>query len=112
MQRPGKLLGEMALLDPDGLRTATVRALTDLRLAVMGQADFDALYLVVHLWPWIWCASWPCGCPTPTTLQFVIRSHELSQTRRFEFKNWLLELEAPRLVTVSLSIVEQRGKRY
>ncbi len=43
LQGPGALLGEMALLDPDGLRTATVRALTDLRLAVMAQADFDTL---------------------------------------------------------------------
>ena len=43
VQGPGALLGEMALLDPDGLRTASVRALTDIRLATLAQADFDAL---------------------------------------------------------------------
>mgnify|MGYP003375831754 CR=1 FL=1 len=43
VQESGTLLGEMALLDPDGLRTASVRALTDIRLATLAQADFDAL---------------------------------------------------------------------
>ena len=43
VQGPGALLGEMALLDPDGLRTASVRALTDIRLATLAQANFDAL---------------------------------------------------------------------
>ena len=43
VQGSGALLGEMALLDPDGLRTASVRALTDLSIAVMRQDDFKAL---------------------------------------------------------------------
>jgi CRP-like cAMP-binding protein len=43
VQGPGALLGEMALFDPDGLHTASVRALTDLQLAVMTQADFNTL---------------------------------------------------------------------
>jgi phosphoserine phosphatase RsbU/P len=40
---PGDFFGEMSLLDPDGLRTASVRARTPLRLLEMARADFDAV---------------------------------------------------------------------
>ena len=39
----GEFVGEMSLLNPDGLRTATVRALTPAQLFEMTRADFDAL---------------------------------------------------------------------
>ncbi len=42
VRRPGDFFGEMSLLDPDGLRTASVRARTSLRLLEMRRADFDA----------------------------------------------------------------------
>lgn len=40
---PGEYVGEMALLHPKGLRTATVSAAEDSELLVMARADFDAL---------------------------------------------------------------------
>ena len=40
---PGDFFGEMSLLDPDGLRTASVRARTPVRLLEMARADFDAV---------------------------------------------------------------------
>ncbi len=40
---PGEFFGEMSLLDPDGLRTASVRPRTAARLLVMARPDFDAL---------------------------------------------------------------------
>ena len=40
---PGDFFGEMSLLDPDGLRTASVRARTPVRLLEMARPDFDAL---------------------------------------------------------------------
>jgi phosphoserine phosphatase RsbU/P len=40
---PGEYVGEMALMHPQGLRTATVRALTDGEVLVMSRADFDGL---------------------------------------------------------------------
>lgn len=39
----GSFLGEMSLLSPDQLYTASVRACTDLQLLEMTRADFDAL---------------------------------------------------------------------
>ncbi len=45
---PGEYVGEMALLHPQGLRTATVRAAEDSELLVMTRADFDAL---LHRYP-------------------------------------------------------------
>jgi len=41
----GSLLGEMSLFSRDGLRTASVRACTPLRVLEMARADFDALLL-------------------------------------------------------------------
>jgi phosphoserine phosphatase RsbU/P len=40
---PGAFFGEMSLLDPAGLRTASVRARTPARLLSIGREDFDAL---------------------------------------------------------------------
>ncbi|MGE5601866.1 MAG: PP2C family protein-serine/threonine phosphatase [Nitrososphaerales archaeon] len=40
---PGAFFGEMSLLDPAGLRTASVRARTATRLLSIGREDFDAL---------------------------------------------------------------------
>ena len=40
---PGAFLGEMSLLNPDGLRTASARARSAVQLLEMTRADFDAL---------------------------------------------------------------------
>jgi sigma-B regulation protein RsbU (phosphoserine phosphatase) len=40
---PGEFVGEMSLFNPDGLRTATVRARGPARLLEMTRADFDGL---------------------------------------------------------------------
>jgi serine phosphatase RsbU (regulator of sigma subunit) len=40
---PGEFIGEMSLLNREGLRTASVRALSHSRLLEMTRADFDAL---------------------------------------------------------------------
>jgi sigma-B regulation protein RsbU (phosphoserine phosphatase) len=40
---PGEFIGEMSLLNPDGLRTATVIAQTDIALLELRRANFDAL---------------------------------------------------------------------
>ena len=40
---PDALIGERALLSADGLRTARVRALSDVRLLAVDRADFDRL---------------------------------------------------------------------
>ncbi len=40
---PGDFIGEMSLLDPDGLRTASVRSRTPLHLLEMSRTDFDAV---------------------------------------------------------------------
>jgi sigma-B regulation protein RsbU (phosphoserine phosphatase) len=40
---PGDFFGEMSLLDPDGLRTASVRARTPSYLLEMSRTDFDAV---------------------------------------------------------------------
>jgi sigma-B regulation protein RsbU (phosphoserine phosphatase) len=44
-RRPGEFFGEMSLVEPDGLRTASVRSNTPLRLLEMSRPDFDALLL-------------------------------------------------------------------
>lgn len=43
MRGPGEFVGEMSLLNRDGLRTATVRTRTPAQLLEMRRADFDAL---------------------------------------------------------------------
>jgi len=40
---PGDFFGEMSLLDPDGLHTASVRARTPARLLEMSRTDFDSV---------------------------------------------------------------------
>ena len=40
---PGKFLGEIAMLDPEGLRTATVRAQTESSIACLTAAELDVL---------------------------------------------------------------------
>jgi serine phosphatase RsbU (regulator of sigma subunit) len=40
---PGDYLGEVSLLEPGGLRTASVRALTDSKLLEMSRSDFERL---------------------------------------------------------------------
>ncbi len=45
---PGEFIGEMSLLNPDGLRTASVRAASPTTAWVMTQADFDSL---LHKYP-------------------------------------------------------------
>ena len=42
-QGPGDFIGEMGLLNPDGLRTASVRTSTEASLWKMQRQDFDAL---------------------------------------------------------------------
>lgn len=43
MRGPGEYFGEMSLLDPAGLRTAAVRAVTPVRLFSLSRADFQRL---------------------------------------------------------------------
>ncbi|MEZ4769731.1 MAG: PP2C family protein-serine/threonine phosphatase [Caldilineales bacterium] len=40
---PGSFVGELALLEPGGLRSAAVRAVTDVEIAALRRAGFDAL---------------------------------------------------------------------
>jgi CRP-like cAMP-binding protein len=40
---PGVCIGERALLSPDGLRTARVRAASPVRVLAVGRTDFDRL---------------------------------------------------------------------
>ncbi|MCB0001220.1 MAG: SpoIIE family protein phosphatase [Anaerolineae bacterium] len=40
---PGNFVGELVLLEPGSIRSATVRALTDVEIASLGRAEFDAL---------------------------------------------------------------------
>jgi serine phosphatase RsbU (regulator of sigma subunit) len=40
----GDFVGEMGLIDPEGLRTASVRTCTSVRLLELSHADFDALF--------------------------------------------------------------------
>jgi CRP-like cAMP-binding protein len=40
---PGMLIGERALLSPDGARTARVRAATDVRVLTVDRMEFEAL---------------------------------------------------------------------
>ncbi len=40
---PGNFVGELAVLEPDGVRSATVRAVSDVEIASLGRAEFDAL---------------------------------------------------------------------
>lgn len=40
---PGEFFGEMSLLDPEGVRTATVRTRSPVRLLSLGRAEFDHL---------------------------------------------------------------------
>ena len=40
---PGAVIGERALLSADGLRTARVRTLSDIRVLAVQRADFDRL---------------------------------------------------------------------
>ena len=43
LRGPGEFFGEMSLLNPDGLRTATVRTRSPVRLLSLSRADFDRL---------------------------------------------------------------------
>jgi CRP-like cAMP-binding protein len=43
VQGPGSFLGEVSLFEPDGVRTASVRARTPVTLLTMSRADFQAL---------------------------------------------------------------------
>lgn len=47
---PGEHIGEMSFLVPDGLRTATVRSRTPVRLLEMDRGTFDTM---LHRWPGI-----------------------------------------------------------
>lgn len=54
VRRAGDFLGEISLLYPDGTRSASVRALTDVHMLEMTQVDFDRLLkrqpeLAIHL---------------------------------------------------------------
>jgi CRP-like cAMP-binding protein len=40
---PGTLIGERALLSADGLRTARVRAATEVRVLAVGRVEFESL---------------------------------------------------------------------
>jgi serine phosphatase RsbU (regulator of sigma subunit) len=52
IRRAGEFFGEMSLFDPAGLRTASVRTRTSLRLLEMERPDFDVL---VHHFPAVAC---------------------------------------------------------
>ncbi|MEW5868779.1 MAG: SpoIIE family protein phosphatase [Chloroflexota bacterium] len=45
VREPGEFIGEMSLINPDGLRTATVRAVGATRLLEMYQEEFEALLI-------------------------------------------------------------------
>ena len=50
LRGPGEFVGEMSLLESDGLRTASVRAQTDTTVLEVTRADFDTL---LHRYPTI-----------------------------------------------------------
>jgi len=51
-RRAGEFFGEMSLIEPDGLRTASIRAATSLRMLEMARSDFDAM---IHQCPALGC---------------------------------------------------------
>ena len=53
----GSLLGEMSLFSRDGLRTASVRARTLLRVLEMTRADLMLCCIASLRWLMIWCGS-------------------------------------------------------
>ena len=58
---PGDFFGEMSLLDPDGLRTASVAARTPVRLLEMARPDFDTVLQHRPAWPTRWSVCLACA---------------------------------------------------
>ena len=62
----GEFVGEMGLLNQDGLRTASVRVESDARVIELTRADFERCCTATRRWPMRCCACSACGCATRT----------------------------------------------
>jgi sigma-B regulation protein RsbU (phosphoserine phosphatase) len=94
---PGDFIGEMSLVLPGGLRTASVRAATPARLWMMTRADFDAL---LHRQPTLAYAM-------VKTLTKRLDSTNVSGFRELQEKNRLLQIAYDELKSAQAQIIEK-----
>ena len=94
---PGDFIGEMSLVLPGGLRTASVRAATPARLWMMTRADFDAL---LHRQPTLAYAM-------IRTLTRRLDSTNVSDFHELQSKNRLLQKAYDELKAAQGKIIEK-----
>jgi sigma-B regulation protein RsbU (phosphoserine phosphatase) len=94
---PGEFIGEMSLVLPGGLRTASVRAATPARLWMMTRVDFDAL---LHRQPTLAYAM-------VKTLTMRLDSTNVSGFRELQEKNRLLQIAYDELKAAQAQIIEK-----
>jgi len=94
---PGDFFGEMSLLIPDGLRTASVRARTPVRMMELSRVDFDAL-LERRL---------ALACDMVRELSLRLRDSDNSMIRDLTEKNRQLEQAYRELQSAQAQIVEK-----
>lgn len=95
---PGEYIGEMSLLHPQGLRTATVRALTDAEVLVMSRANFDAL---LQRQPTL-------GYELARVLGHRLEQAHASSINRLEERNRALEAALDQLHAAQAELVEKQ----
>jgi serine phosphatase RsbU (regulator of sigma subunit) len=94
---PGDFLGEVSLFDPDGLRSASVRARTQVQLLEMTNADFDAL---IHRQP-------PLAITVLRELSLRLRNTENATIRDLQEKNRQLAQAYRELQAAQAQIIEK-----
>ena len=99
LRMTGESVGEMSLLNPDGQRTATVRARTKVRLLEMTRADFDAL---LHRHP-------PLAYDLARILSTHLRETDIAMIRDLHDKNRALTEAYHDLQVAQAQLVEKEA---
>jgi sigma-B regulation protein RsbU (phosphoserine phosphatase) len=99
VRRAGEFFGEMSLLEPDGCRTASVRARTPLRLLKMSRTDFDQL---MHHRPAI-------ACEMTRVLSLRLNESHISTIAELREKNRELAQAYEELKAAQAEIIEKKS---
>lgn len=95
---PGEYIGEMSLLHPQGVRTASARALADAEVLVMSRANFDAL---LQRYP-------PLGYELARVLGQRLEQAHASSINRLEERNRALQAALDELHAAQAELVEKQ----
>lgn len=97
VNNPGDCIGEMSLLDPDGRRTASARAVSPVRLLEMTREDFDGL---LQRRPAV-------ACEIARSLSLRLRDSNAATIRDLREKNRQLSLAYQELKTAQAQLIEK-----